>query len=129
MLNARHSFNLVWKRLVAALSLIAAAALAPAAPAPVGGAGAVGSRVGGNGAAVANTASALLGSVAGLVEGSQHDLPFGTPGDGQAKACTPPRFPVIAWVRPERASFPIRAREPGPTHAPRSGPARAPPGV
>jgi hypothetical protein len=40
MLNAEQSLALLWRRLVAALSLIAAAALAPTVPVSVGGAAA-----------------------------------------------------------------------------------------
>ena len=105
MLNARHSFTLLWQRLVAALSLVMAAALAPAAvPASAGGAGAIGSRVG-SGAAVASTASALAaGNVAALVEGGQQQLPLDTSADGtKTKACTVAVWQEIAPLRPERA--------------------------
>jgi hypothetical protein len=130
MLNARHRFTLLWQRLVAALSLVMAAALAPAAvPAPAGGTGAIGSRVG-SGAAVASTASALGGTVAALAEGGQHQLPLDTSADGtKAKACTVAVWQEMAPLRPERASPPRAARAVPPTHAARSGPARAPPAV
>ena len=129
MLNARHSFTLLWQRLVAALSLVMAAALAPAAvPAPAGGAGAIGSRVG-SGATVASTASALAaGNVAALVEGGQQQLPLDTSADGtKTKACTVAAWQEIAPLRPERACPPREVRAAPPTHAARSGPTRAPP--
>ena len=127
MLNARHNFALIWKRLVAALSLVMAAALAPAMSAPAGGAGAITSRVG-NGATAAGAVGAVAAKVAGLVEGRQHRLPVDTSSDGtEAKACTlaarqEPALPALAAVPPARA-FGAAA----PTHAARSGLTRAPP--
>jgi hypothetical protein len=124
MLNARYRFTLLWQRLVAALSLVMAAALAPA---PASGAGAVGSRVG-SGVAVASATSALAGNVAALAEGGQHQLPLDTSADGtKTKACTVNAWQEIAPLRREATCLP---RPPGavpPTHAARSGPARAPP--
>jgi hypothetical protein len=127
MLNARHSFTFLWQRLVAALSLVMAAALAPAAVSvPAAGAGAVGSRVG-SGAAVASATNALNGNVAALVEGGQHQLPLDTSTDAtKAKALTAPIWLALAAVRIEAAS-PWIAQTAPPTHAARSGPARAPP--
>ena len=128
MLNARHSFAFLWQRLVAALSLVMAAALAPAAvSAPAGGAGAIGSRVG-SGAAVASAASALNGNAAALVEGGQHQLPLDTSTDGtKTKALTIPVWLALAPVRMV-AVAPLRiVHTAPPTHAARSGPARAPP--
>jgi hypothetical protein len=129
MLNARLSFALLWKRLVAALSLVMAAALAPTAvPAPAGGAGAMGSRVG-SGTAVASAANALAANVASLVEGGQHQLLLGAATGGpDAKACTHAVWQEIAALRSEAVSSPRRImRAVRQTHAARSGPARAPP--
>jgi hypothetical protein len=130
MLNARHRFALMWQRLIAALSLVMAAALAPgavSAPAGGAGAGAIGSGMG-NGAAVASAASAVAGTVAALIEGGQQRLPLDTSPDGtKVKAAA-----VAAWQEtalPDLgAASPLRAvRAVPPTHAARSGHARAPP--
>jgi hypothetical protein len=128
MLNARHSFTLLWQRLMAALSLVMAAALAPVAvTAPAGGAGAIGSRVGG-GAAVASTASALAGNVPPQVEGVQQQLPLDTADDGaKTKACTVAVEQEIAPLRLERARPHRTVHAVAPTHAARSGLTRAPP--
>ena len=80
MLNAGTNFLLLWKRVVAALSLVAAAALAPSAAAPIGGSGLVGSRAG-HGPALANAANALIASVDAVIEGGRQVSP---PGDRQA---------------------------------------------
>jgi hypothetical protein len=129
MLKARHSFVLLWHRLVAALSLLMAAALAPAAvsaPAGGAGAGAIGPRMGG-GAAVASAANPLAGNAIALVDGEQQQLPLGMSTDGtKAKACT-----VNVWrataLRPGVVCPPRIVAAAPPTHAARSGPARAPP--
>ena len=128
MLNARHSFAFLWQRLVAALSLVMAAALTPAATSvPAGGAGAIGSRIG-SGAAVASAANALASNVAGLVEGGQYQLPLDTSTDAtKAKALTVPVWLALAPVRIEAASPRRIAHAAPPTHPVRSGPARAPP--
>jgi hypothetical protein len=127
MLNARHSFALLWQRLVAALSLVMAAALAPAAVSAPAGAGAIGSRIG-SGAAVASAANAVAGTVAALVEGGQHQLPLDTPPDGtKAKALTVPVWLALAPLHAAAAALPPAVREAPPTHAARSGPSRAPP--
>jgi hypothetical protein len=129
MLNARHSFAFLWQRLVAALSLVMAAALAPPVSVPAGGAGAIGSRIGG-GAAVASAANALNGNVAALVEGGQQQLPLDAAADGlKAKALTIPAWLVLAPVRIAVAPSRRIAHAAPPTHAARSGPARAPPAV
>jgi hypothetical protein len=126
MRNARQNFALVWKRLVAALSLIAAALLAPGAPAPVGGAGAAGSRVG-NGAAVASAATLVVAKVAGVAEGEQLRPPLAAPGDAPAKACVPRAWHDLTQPRTQVAS-PFRDAEAAPrAYAARSGPTRAPP--
>jgi hypothetical protein len=130
MLNARHRFALLWQRLVAALSLVVAAALTPAAvsaPAGGAGAGAIGSGMG-NGAAVASAAGAVAGNVAALIEGGQQRLPLDTSPDGtkaKARAVAARQettLPDLAAARPLRA-----ARAVLPSHAARSGHARAPP--
>jgi hypothetical protein len=124
MLTAPSSLRQFWKRVVAALSLLAAAALGPSALAPVNGAG--GSRAG-NGMAVANAASALMANVDVLVEGGQDTFRTDASSNGQAKAYTPPAQHEIAMLRPEAAS-PTPDREGPPLHhAPRSGLTRAPP--
>ena len=115
MLTAPQSLKLFWKRVVAALSLLAAAALGPTAPAPVNGAG-VGGSGAGNGAALAHAA-----------HGGDLNLRTDTSGDAQAKAYAPPARYEMAVLRPEAASpAPDRAGLPQ-AHAPRSGLTRAPP--
>jgi hypothetical protein len=126
MLTAPHSLKLFWKRVVAALSLLAAAALGPTAPAPVNGAGAGSSRAG-NSAALANTANALMANVAALVEGGELKLRTDASGDAQAKAYTAPVRYEIALLRPEAASPAPDTGEVPQVHAPRSGLTRAPP--
>jgi hypothetical protein len=118
--------RLFWKRVVAALSLIAAAALAPTAPAPVNGAGVNGSRAG-SGPAVTNSASALMANVAALMGGGEQKLSPDASGDAQAKAFIPPARQVIAALRPEAASPAPPACELPSAYAPRSGLTRAPP--
>jgi hypothetical protein len=129
MVNARHSFAFMWQRLVAALSLVMAASLAPAVAAPAGGAGggAVGSRAS-SGAAVASAANALAGNVAALIEGGQLEQPLDAPTDGTAaKAFTIAFWQEIVLLRPAAAQPPPVVHPAPPTHAARSGPARAPP--
>jgi hypothetical protein len=126
MLTAPSSLRLVWKRVVAALSLMAAAALGPSAPAPVNGAGVSGSGAG-NGMAVANAASNVAANVAVVVEGGQHTFRTDASRDGQTKAYTPPARHEIAMLRPEAASPAPDTGEPLRLHAPRSGLTRAPP--
>jgi len=126
MLTAPHSLRLFWKRVVAALSLLAAAALGPTAPAPVNGAGVGGSRAG-NSPALANTANALMANAAALVEGGELKPSTDASGDGQAKAYVPPTRLQIAVLRPEAASPSQDRAEPPQRHAPRSGLTRAPP--
>jgi hypothetical protein len=129
MLNARHSFALLWQRLVAALSLVMAAALAPAAvsaPAGGAGAGAIGSRAG-SGTAVAS-ATALSGNVAAVVEGGQLERPLDPSTDGTAAKALPAAvWHEIAPLGPEAVCPPRIVGAAPPTHAARSGPARAPP--
>jgi hypothetical protein len=129
MLNARYRFAVLWQRLVAALSLVMAAALAPGAVTAPAGAGAVGSRVG-SGAAVASAAGALASNVAAVIEGGQQQpVPRDTSStDGtKAKACTVSVWQGVAPFRPEAGDPPATARAAPPTHAARSGDARAPP--
>jgi hypothetical protein len=123
MPNAQHSVLLLWKRLVAALSLIAAAALAPTVAAPVGGSGIVGSRAG-TGTAIAN---ALIANLDGVVQGGQQRSSLDTTGDAEAAALAPPIWREIP--RPLRhASLPhYSACAPHKPHSPRAGPTRAPP--
>jgi hypothetical protein len=128
MLNARYRFALLWQRLVAALSLVMAAALAPGAVTPPAG-GAVGSRVG-SGAAVASAAGALASNVAALIDGQQQPAPrdASSSTDGtKAKACTVAVWQGIAPLRPEAGDPPPTVRVAPPTHAARSGDSRAPP--
>jgi hypothetical protein len=128
MLTAPSSLRLFWKRVVAALSLIAAAALGPTAPAPINGAGASGSRAG-NGLAVANAANTLLANAAALLEGGQHTFRTDASSNTEAKAYSPPARHEIAMLRPEAASPAPDGRRPPRPHAPRSGLTRAPPGA
>lgn len=126
MLAAPQSLKLFWKRVVAALSLLAAAALGPTAPAPVNGAGVSGARAGA-GAALANTANPLMANVAALVEGGELKLRTDASGNAQAKAYTAPVRYEMAVLRPEAASPVPVASEAPQAHAPRSGLTRAPP--
>jgi hypothetical protein len=127
MLTAPHSLKLFWKRVVAALSLLAAAALGPTAPAPVNGAGVGGSRAG-SGPAVANAATALMASMAAaLVEGGELKLRTDASGDLQAKAYVPPSRVEMPVLRPQAASPALQVGDPPQTHASRSGLTRAPP--
>jgi hypothetical protein len=128
MLTAPPGLRLFWKRVVAALSLLAAAALGPTAPAPVNGAGVNGSRTG-NGAALANAANTLLGNVAALIEGGQHKVGADASSDSQGKAYVPPARYAIAVLRPGASSPPPKTSEPVRAHGPRSGLSRAPPPV
>jgi hypothetical protein len=126
MLTAPQSLKLFWKRVVAALSLLAAAALGPTAPAPVNGAGVSGSRAG-NGAALAHAANTLMANAAALVEGGDLKLRTDASGDAQAKTYTPPARHEMALLRPVAASPAPDRAEPPRAHAPRSGLTRAPP--
>jgi hypothetical protein len=127
MPSAQHSFVLIWKRVVAALSLVAAALIAPTAPAPMAGGGVAGSRAG-SGPAIASTANALLTAVDGLVEGGERPSPLQEP-ESKGPQGTP--CIVAAWLelpapRPVAAS----SAEPGvppPVFAARAGLSRAPP--
>jgi hypothetical protein len=127
MPSAQHSFVLLWKRAVAALSLIVAALIAPTAPAPVSGAGMAGARAG-SGPAIAGTANALVAAVDGLAEGGGRPALQELQGSGpQAKPCV-----LAAWhdfplpqIRP--ASPSSEARKPHPAFAARAGLTRAPP--
>jgi hypothetical protein len=128
MLNARHRFALLWQRLVAALSLVMAAVLAPAAISLPAGAGAVGSRVG-TGAPVASAASGLATTVVALAEGgAQRGFALDKPTDGTgAKACTLTPRVETAPLRHVQGVPPLTDATAPPTHAARSGPSRAPP--
>jgi hypothetical protein len=129
MLNARYRVTLLWQRLVAALSLVMAAALAPGAVAATagGGAGAIGSRAS-SGAQVASAAGALAGHVAALIEGQQQSAPLDSPADGaKAKVCT--AATPHASMPPEARA--VHPQQPAggvlPAYAARSGESRAPP--
>ncbi|HEY7553096.1 MAG TPA: hypothetical protein VH913_26685 [Hyphomicrobiaceae bacterium] len=128
MPNAPQSFILLWKRVVAALSLVAAALLAPTAPASAGGAGVIGSRAS-HGQAVASAASQLIAGVDGLVEGGERNVPVDEPQAGglHAKPCVLAAWHEFPAPRPPVA---VPAPETGtrlPAFAPRSGLTRAPP--
>jgi hypothetical protein len=127
MPSAQQSFVLLWKRVVAALSLVAAALLAPTAPAPVG-AGVVGSRMG-NGPAVASAANALTANVDALVEGGEQRFPLDSPEANGAHA-TP--CVLTAWHEfpvplPAAVAPAGESRVPLPAFASRAGQTRAPP--
>jgi hypothetical protein len=126
MLNAEQSLALLWRRLVAALSLIAAAALAPTVPVSVGGAGVVGSRAG-NGAAVASAANALIANVDGLVEGGQRKVLPDASSDTHAKPSALPASHELARLAPELSSPAPDAPDLHQPRAVRSGLTRAPP--
>ena len=126
MLTAPPGLRLFWKRVVAALSLLAAAALGPTVPAPVNGAGVSGSRTG-SGAALANAASSLMANVATLIEGGQLKLGSDASTDAQAKPYIPPQRYQIGMLRPEAASLAPTTGGPPRAYEPRSGLARAPP--
>jgi hypothetical protein len=126
MLNAEQSLALLWRRLVAALSLIAAAALAPTVPVSVGGAGVVGSRAG-NGAAVASAANALIANVDGLVEGGQRKVLPDASSDTHAKPWALPASHELARLAPELSSPAPDAPDLHQPRAVRSGLTRAPP--
>jgi hypothetical protein len=123
MHNAPQNFLFLWKRLVAALSLVAAAVLAPAS-APVAGA-AAGSRVGSP--AVASTANTLLANVEGLVDSGQQRFPSPASGPVRAQAWAPTLWVELAVLGPERASPSCNAGPLRRPYAARSGPTRAPP--
>jgi hypothetical protein len=125
MLTAPPGLRLFWKRVVAALSLLAAAALGPTVPAPVNGAGVSGSRTG-NGAALAN-ASSPMANVAALSEGGQLRLGADASTDTHGKADIPPQRYEVGMLRPEAASAAPAAGGPPRAYAPRSGLTRAPP--
>jgi hypothetical protein len=130
MPNAQDKFILLWKRAVAALSLVAAALLASMAAAPVGGgAGAVGSRAGlaGPSAALASVPSALIASLDGIVEDGQHAFPPEDTGGARAKALVPAPWRALLSSRPPVVAPSLRAGEPPRHHAARSGLTRAPP--
>lgn len=127
MLAASQSLKLFWKRVVAVLSLLAAAGLGPTAPAPVNGAGVSGSRAG-SGAALAHAANGLMANVAAaLAEGGDLKLRTDASGDAQGKAYAPPARYQMAVLRPEAGSPAPDTAEPPQAHAPRSGLTRAPP--
>ena len=126
MLTAPPGLRLFWKRVVAALSLLAAAALGPTVPAPVNGAGVSGSRAG-NGAALANAASSPMANVATLMEGGQLKLGSDASTDGQAKPYIPLQRYQIGMLRPEAASSAPATGGPPRAYEHRSGFARAPP--
>jgi hypothetical protein len=126
MLNAGTNFLLLWKRLVAALSLVAAAALAPSASAPISGSGLVGSRAG-HGPALANAANALIASVDAVIEGGRLASPPAADDGTLAKACTLPARCHSDAPQFKAASPPPVSDAPLRRHAARAGPARAPP--
>jgi hypothetical protein len=126
-LNAEQNLALLWRRLVAALSLIAAAVLAPSVSVSVSGTGIVGSRAG-TGAAVASVANALIASsVDALVEGGQRKVLPEASGGTHAKAWALPASHELARLASELSS---RAPDSPNLHQPRavrSGLSRAPP--
>ncbi len=126
MLNAEQSLALLWRRVVAALSLIAAAALAPTVSVSVSGTGIVGSRAG-NGAAVANAANALIANVDGPVEGRQHKVLPEASSDTHAKPWGLPPSHELAKLAPELSSPAPDAPDLHQPRAVRSGLSRAPP--
>jgi hypothetical protein len=126
MSNARQNILRLWKRLVAALSLIAAAALAPAMAAPLNGGGMAAPRAG-SGAALANSANALMANVAGIVEGGQQAPRLEASGDPPAKACMPPPRHAFSVAWAAAAPLPVDTGTPPALHEARSGPTRAPP--
>jgi hypothetical protein len=126
MVNAEQSLALLWRRLVAALSLIAAAALAPTVPVSVGGTGIVGSRAG-TGAAVANAANALIANVEAQVEGGQHKVLPEVSGDTHAKPWGLPVSHELAKLAPELSPQTPDALDSHQLRAVRSGLSRAPP--
>lgn len=125
MLNAGTNFLLLWKRVVAALSLVAAAALAPSAAAPISGSGLVGSRAG-HGPALAN---ALMASVDAVIEGGRQVSPPAADDGAPVKACALPARCHSDAPQSEAASPPPISGAPLRRHAARAGPARAPPGA
>ncbi|HEY1246320.1 MAG TPA: hypothetical protein VGF29_15960 [Hyphomicrobiaceae bacterium] len=128
MPNASQSFILLWKRAVAALSLVAAALLAPTAAAPAGGAGMIGSRAS-HGQAVASAASQLIGGVDGLVEGGERNFPLDEPQAGapHAKPCVLAAWHEFPAPQPPVAAPALETGTRPPAFAPRSGLTRAPP--
>jgi hypothetical protein len=126
--NAQQSFILLWKRAVAALSLVAAALLAPTAPAPSGGAGVVGSRAS-HGQAVASAASQPIASVDGVVEGGEPNVPLDEPhaGGPNAKPCVLAAWHEFPAPQPPLATPALEAGTRLPAFASRSGLTRAPP--
>ncbi|MBO0764689.1 MAG: hypothetical protein J2P50_08880 [Hyphomicrobiaceae bacterium] len=118
---------LLWKRVVAALSLVAAALLAPTAPAAVGGAGLIGSRAS-HGQAVASSANQLMASIDGLVEGGGRNYPLDEPqAGGHAKPCVLAAWPAFPAPEPSSVAPTPDSAAPLPAFAPRSGKSRAPP--
>src|SRR5262245_54882890 len=102
MPNAQQSFVSLWKRAVAALSLVAAALLASMAASPVSGAGVVGSRTGhaGHGTTVASAPSALIASLDGIVEGGPHAFSGEAAGGAKGKTGVPPQWHALPAPRP-----------------------------
>jgi hypothetical protein len=128
MPSAQQRFILLWKRVVAALSLVAAALLAPTAPAPAGGAGVIGSRAS-HGQAVASAASQLIASVDGVVEGGEPNAPLDEPqaGGHHAKPCVLAARHDFPAPQPPLVTPALEAGTRVPAFAPRSGLTRAPP--
>jgi hypothetical protein len=128
MPNAQLSFVLLWKRVVAALSLVAAALLASMAAAPAGSSGMVGSRAGQAGP-VATAPSALIATLDGIVEDAQRASPPQDAGGAKGKALAPAARPAPAVSRPVVATAAPAEREQPGRHASRAGLTRAPPGA
>jgi hypothetical protein len=126
MLNAGYKFLLIWKRVVAALSLVAAAALAPSASAPISGSGVVGSRAG-HGPALANAANALIASVDAVSDGRPQVSPPAADDGTPAKACALPARCHSDAPQSGAASPPPVSGAPLRRYAARAGLARAPP--
>jgi hypothetical protein len=128
MPSAQHSFVLIWKRVVAALTLIAAALIAPTAPVPVSGAGVAGSRAG-SGPAIASTANALIAAVDGLAEGGERKPTLQEPDTSgpQGKPCVPAAWYELRTARLTPAAPITPGAAPLRVCAARAGRPRAPP--
>jgi hypothetical protein len=128
MPNAQQSFVLLWKRVVAALSLIAAALLAPTASAPISGAGVASSRAG-SGPAIASAANALIAHVDGVADGGRHNYPLEQPqaSGPQGKPCVVAAWRELPAPQLQMAMPATDGIAPLSAFATRSGLSRAPP--
>jgi len=127
MPNAQQSFVFLWKRVVAALSLVAAALIASMAASPAGGAGVVGSRTGHAGH-VASAPSPLIASLDEVLDGGQQAFPAqelsGAKGKAAGVVAPWPALPLRRSIAPSPSP---EADELPRHHAARSGLTRAPP--